>query len=299
VRKPRQPSAPALFEVIVETDGEERFMEPLRLVAHTFGFVWQQDAVATVEMLGRHGFHAIEFLAAPGHIDIWAPPSATATRLKLALDSVGSTALALDISSHDYNLASLDERVVDFSLTAYGRLIDLASELGAPWVTVHGGRRIGFYPPPEQRQWEALRRSFQRLVAMAERRRVHLLIENIVPALLNTAAKMNQFVTEGAWENVSFIYDVANGAAAGEDPIVALASILPTVEMVHLSDCVPGRHEHAPIGSGTIDFTGIASLLTANDYTGHVVLEICSATPAHDLVAGKIALRERGWSFRE
>lgn len=270
-------------------------MNHLRLSAHTFGVVWNLDAAAAIEGFSARGFRSVEILAAPGHLDIWNPT--VARRVKSILAKTNSTVLALDIPAHDYNLASLDPNVADFSVRAYERLIALAAELEAPYVTVHGGRRIVFYPPPDERPWAALQTSFDRLVSVAARHNVRLLIENIVPALLNTAEAMNRFLKAGRWQNVGFVYDVANGAAAGENPPAALAALLPNVEIVHLSDCASGSHQHAPIGSGSIDFAAVRDVLARADYGGEVVLEIGSGDSLADTVRGRLALGNDGWLF--
>lgn len=272
-------------------------MKPLQLGAHSIGFIWEQDAVETVGTLAALGFRRVEFCASARHLDIWAPIRETTAILKKALHACGSVAIGLDIAAHDYNLASLDDEVVSMSLSAYERLMDIASELEIPAITVHGGRRMAFHPPPADLPWLALRRSFDRLALWAQRRSQSLLVENIAPAFLNTAESMLRFTNEGGWDNVDFIFDVANAVGIGENAVEALQAVLKRTKIIHLSDCDPGRAEHAPIGSRSIDFGAIANVLTEMDYSGEVVIEICSAAPAQDTLAAKAALENAGWAF--
>ncbi len=258
--------------------------------AHTLPFIWQESPAKTIEALAQRGFQQIEFFGAPGYIDVWAPPAETTKILGPALKAAQCETIGIDISTHDYNLASLDSEVAAFTLKAYERLMDLASELGIRNITVHGGRRIGFNAPPASKQWDALRSSFDRLATAADRRSFEVLIENVAPSVINGAAAMERFTREGDWPNLFFVYDVANGADAGEDPVAGLAQVLPRVKAVHISDT-----GHGAIGSGSIDFAAIHNVLTEADYRGHIVLEICTPNALDDLVAGAAALRAGGW----
>lgn len=259
--------------------------------AHTIPFIWQESPAKTIEALAQRGFHQIEFFGAPGYIDVWAPPAETMKVLGPALKATQCETIGVDISTHDYNLASLDSQVAALTLKAYERLMDLASELGIRNITVHGGRRIAFNAPPGTKQWDALRSSFDRLAIAAERRSFDVLIENVAPSVINGAAAMERFVNDGAWPNLYFVYDIANAAAAGEDPVAGLAKVLPRVKAVHISDT-----EHGAIGSGSIDFGAIHNVLTEANYKGHLVLEICTPNALDDLSAGAAALAAGGWS---
>ena len=258
--------------------------------AHTLPFIWQESPAKTIESLAQRGFRQIEFFGAPGYIDVWAPPAETTKILGPALKAAQCETIGIDISTHDYNLASLDSHVAEFTLKAYERLMDLASELGIRNITVHGGRRIAFNAPPGNKQWDALRSSFDRLAIAAERRSFEILIENVAPSLINGAVAMERFANDGDWPNLFFVYDIANAAAAGEDPAAGLLKVLPRVKAVHISDT-----EHGAIGSGSIEFAAIHNVLKDADYKGHLVLEICTPNSLDDLAAGAAALEAAGW----
>ena len=264
----------------------------MTFAAHTIPFIWQESPVKTIEALAQRGFHQIEFFGAPGYIDVWAPPAQTKKLLGPALKATECETIGIDISTHDYNLASLDAEVAAFTLKAYERLMDVASELGIRNITVHGGRRIAFNAPPGTKQWDALRASFDRLASTAERRSFEIWIENVAPSVINGAIAMERFLNEGSWPNLFFVYDIANAAAAGEDPAAGLAKVLARVKAVHVSDT-----EHGAIGSGSIDFAAVHKVLAEAHYKGHVVLEICTPNALDDLSAGAAALRAGGWDL--
>jgi len=270
----------------------------MRLGAHSFGFVWHEMAARTVERVADAGFPAIELLGVPGHLDV-STARITVGACDSALARTGIELLAVDLPAHDYNLASLDIDAATFSFAAHVRLLEVAADLGARYATIHGGRRIGLFPPPDDRQYAALRRNFDRLCSEAVRRRVALAIENIPIALLDTGEAIAAFLSAGGWNDVGVIYDVANALPAGEDPLAGLRAAGERLALVHLSDATPARPAHDPIGSGTVDFAAIGAQLAEQDFSGWAVLEVAAPDPLAALVEGRQALGRAGWRFAQ
>lgn len=263
--------------------------------AHTFGFAWDIDAAEATRRLIGAGFSHIQYLAACPHFDAWDATGTGVSAVRRALLSGGATALAVDLPSSETNLASVNPEVVRFSLDAYLKVLDRAADLGARWVTVNGGRRHGLLPPPDNRLMSILAGAMETLSRTAERRGVRLLIENIPGSLLATTPEIAAFLSMAGLPNIDVLYDVANAAAAGEQPVDGIAALAPNIGLVHLSDAPKGAWKHDVIGSGQIDFGAIRAELVRQRYAGGAVVEIISRNALGDLRASRQTLVESGW----
>jgi deoxyribonuclease-4 len=267
------------------------------LGVHTFGFIWSHDALQATQDLAAAGFRDFQYLVGSPHLDPWATDRKLPLSVRRAVDHAGGTILAVDLPSSETNLASANQAVVDFSVAAYLRVLDLASELGARWMTINSGRKHGLLPPPDDRLLKVYRRALERLVEAARPRGVRLLLENIPGMLLADAASTKTFLDEEDYGFVDVLYDVTNAAAIGEDPAVGIRTLADRVQLVHLSDAPRGHWRHDPIGTGDIDFTAIHDALSTTNYTRGVVIEAISENTLPDIVASRARLSETGWRF--
>ncbi len=55
------------------------------LGAHTFGFIWDRDALRATEDLAAQGFRHFEYLATAPHLDPWAKDRATFLAIRRAV----------------------------------------------------------------------------------------------------------------------------------------------------------------------------------------------------------------------
>jgi sugar phosphate isomerase/epimerase len=269
------------------------------LGAHTFGFVWNCLADEALDRLGEAGFRHVQLMATPPHYDPWKQDAAVTKRLRSILDRHGMSLLALDLASSDINLASPSADVVDFAVDAYARAIDRASELGARWICVGSGRRHALLAKANDRLMETFRVAFGRIQAKAQQRGIGIILENHPQGLLADARTIARFLDDEGYSSIPVIYDVANAFAIGEDPVAGLEILWSRLGIVHLSDSPRGQWRHDPIGSGEIDFSAIAALLSGKGFEGPVVLEILSEQPLQGLSDGVAALRAKGLAFAE
>ena len=218
--------------------------------AHTFGFIWDRDALRATEDLAAQGFQDFQYLAGSSHLDPWAPGDLPAIRR--AVERAGGSVVAVDLPSSETNLASVNRAVVDFSVSAYLKVLDVASELGAGWLTINSGRKHGLLPPPDNRLLKIYRGALARLAEAARPRGVRLLLENIPGMLLAEASAAKPFLDEEDFGVVDVLYDVTNAAAIGEDPAEGIRILGDRVRLVHLSDAPKARWRHDPVGSGTL-----------------------------------------------
>src|ERR1700679_1470992 len=101
------------------------------LGVHTFGFIWDRDAAQATEDLAAAGFRDFQYLTGSPHLDPWASDRTMLAAMRRTVDRIGGSILAVDLPSSETNLASVNAAVVDFSVSAYLKVLDVASELGA------------------------------------------------------------------------------------------------------------------------------------------------------------------------
>lgn len=269
----------------------------MQLAAHTFGFVWQEEAEAAIAALAGAGFRRIQLMAAPPHFDPWREDEGRTERLRQLVSDHGLELLAADLASSDINLASAAPEVVAFSVEAYRRLALRCAELGARDLCVGSGRRHALLAKANDRLMHSFRLALRRVVEEASRAGVGVILENHPQGLLDSAPAIARFLDEEGYDEIKVVYDVANGFAVGEDPPEGLRLLAGRIGIVHLSDSPAGQWRHDPIGSGAIDFSAIRCELERQGYAGPVALEILSQAPLAGLLDGVARLATQGWRF--
>jgi sugar phosphate isomerase/epimerase len=97
-------------------------------------------------------------------------------------------------------------------------------------------------------------------------------------------------------DTLKIVYDVANAAYIGEDPVAGLLANHESIALVHVSDTGLETWGHDPIGTGVIDFEGLGNAVDATCGVSDVVLEIIREENALDEVNKGIAdLKNLGW----
>lgn len=267
------------------------------LGVHTFGFIWDRDALRATEDLAAQGFRHFQYLAGSPHLDPWSADRSMLAATRRFVEELGGSIIAVDLPSSETNLASVNQAVVDFSVSAYLTLVEAASELGATWVTINSGRKHGLLPPPDDRLLGIYRKALERLATAAQQRGVRLLLENIPGMLLADAASAKAFLDQDDFGLVDVLYDVTNAAAIGENPADGIRLLDDRIKLVHLSDAPTGQWRHDPIGTGDIDFASIHAALTEIGYADGVVIEAISQDTLTDLVASRTQLDQMGMWF--
>lgn len=141
--------------------------------------------------------------------------------------------------------------------------------------------------------------SLGRLALMAERYGVTLCVKAHVGASIYntpTTLRLMQAISSPAF---GIDMDPSHIHRAGENPVEAIAAVLPRVKHVHIRDCRgrqanPGKPEFQANGRGDIDLLGYIRVLNQGGYCGPLDLEIIGAKD-YDLVqCALIAAEARG-----
>jgi sugar phosphate isomerase/epimerase len=97
---------------------------------------------------------------------------------------------------------------------------------------------------------------------------------------------------------LKIVYDVANAAYIGEDPVAGLLSNQESIALVHISDTGLETWGHDPIGTGVVDFEGLGEAVEATCGVSNVVLEIIrEEATLYEFDKAMHDLRDRGWKL--
>ena len=99
--------------------------------------------------------------------------------------------------------------------------------------------------------------------------------------------------------NLKIVYDVANAAYIGENPVACLLSGHPTIGLLHISDTSLEEWGHDPIGTGVVNFEALGEAIEATSKMDDVVLEIIrEKAPLKEINDGINELKNRGWKLK-
>jgi sugar phosphate isomerase/epimerase len=271
-------------------------MTAREVAINTYGYIWSTPAEACVRRLAALGYRHFELVIHPPHLplDGFAPPARRA--LKAALDDVGASVSALNLPSLDHNLASAHPRVRAASVQMFDDAIDLAADLGAPWLVTVPGRMSPLFPPPATDRSRWLTESFSQLLPRAEARGVGLAVENVPFAAFPDALSLGAFVRGFNSPRIGVCYDAANAHFVGESPAEGLKQLADLVRVVHLSDTTPSAWRHDRIGLGTVPVAEVAQALDEIGFAGPCTLEIIDSEPEQAILRSHRALVPLGFS---
>lgn len=192
----------------------------------------------------------------------------------------------LTVSFHapySLNLADFLPEIRAAAVRYIERLLQVASDLGAKWVTVHPGYGLGI-PTLEwvrTKAMDGLRRSLDRLIPIAERLQVPLALENLIPVapesevvfLMDKPEELERLLNEYPSPALKVCIDVGHAEVSGgfrafwaiaKERCVAL----------HTHDNDTRMDLHLVPGEGCINWLEILSTLRKESFQGAVNVEL-------------------------
>ena len=195
----------------------------------------------------------------------------------------------------DIHLGSLNRRVREAAIAEVKDSIDLAKELGASIVVVHGGVGILTMPPGEwSKQVYSPSREERAMVEQQEMNLVQALkecadyapsmilaVENLVfpHEMYRSPEEMEELMYKVNRPNVGMTLDVGHAAASGYKASEYLHLLSDRIFHVHMHDNHGVIDEHLPLGEGILDYVGIIQTLINLDYPGAVTFEFSLENP--------------------
>jgi L-ribulose-5-phosphate 3-epimerase len=140
--------------------------------------------------------------------------------------------------------------------------------------------------------------SLENLIPLAKQAGTRLLFENTPYCFTPTIQDLAGVVSTINDDAVKIVYDVANAAYIGEDPVDSLLSNHESIGLVHISDTGTETWGHDPIGTGVIDWAALGNAVKATCGVNNVVLEIIrEENPVQEFKKAMQDLKNQGWEL--
>lgn len=268
------------------------------MIINTFSYLWSASALDAIAELVDAGYSTFEIPISSPHC--WPADMTTQERAGGAarLREIGASVRSLNAGGYDINLASPGASMRRKSIEHIASVIELAGEWDATDIVISPGTRRPMISPSLDRVHGWLLESMQELVPLARAAGRRLLFENTPYCFTPTIDELAAVVTTIDDDAVGIVYDVANAAYIEEDPVAALRAHHELIPLVHVSDTGTDVWGHDPIGTGVIDWRGLAEVVDSTLGVDNVVLEIIREQDTlREFATGMDALRERGWTI--
>ncbi|MFC9837920.1 sugar phosphate isomerase/epimerase family protein [Rhodococcus sp. NPDC127530] len=217
---------------------------------------------------------------------------------KARLSECGAKIRSLNAGGYDINLASPGANMRRKSIEHIKSVIDLAVAWDVPEVVISPGTRRPMISPSLEKTYEWMYESLENLIPLAKQAGTRLLLENTPYCFTPTIRDLAGIVSTVNDDVLKIVYDVANAAYIGEDPVAGLLSNHKSISLVHISDTGLETWGHDPIGTGVVDFEGLGDAVEATCGVSNVVLEIIrEENPLYEFKEAMRDLRNKGWKL--
>lgn len=265
------------------------------IAINTYGYIWSTPAADCVRRLSDLGYRHFELMIHPPHLPLDDFSPAARRGLRAAVEAAGAEISSMNMPSLDHNLASPFARVRKASVAMFCDAIDLAADLGVPWLVTVPGRMSPLFPPPPADRKAWMTESIEALLPRAEARGVGLAIENVPFASFPDAVSLGDFVRGFKSSSIGACYDAANAHFIGESPAEGVAHLSDLLKVAHLSDTTRQVWRHDRIGLGDVPVAEFARALDDAGFKGPCTFEIIDAEPEAAILASHRAVAGLGF----
>jgi sugar phosphate isomerase/epimerase len=270
------------------------------MIINTFSYLWSKTAIDAIAELADNGYDTFEVPISSPHCwpDEISSPDRSAIHARL--NEYGATIRSLNAGGYDINLASPGANMRRKSIEHIKAVIDLAAAWGVREVVISPGTRRPMISPALEKVHGWMHESLEALIPMARQAGTRLLFENTPYCFAPTVGDLAGIVNAVNDDSLKIVYDVANAAYIGEDPVASLLANHRSIGLVHISDTGTETWGHDPIGTGVIDWNGLGDAVKATCGIDNVVLEVIrEENPVHEFKKALDELRNRGWELGE
>ena len=225
-----------------------------------------------LEQADRLGFAAIELRGLQGEMDLPRCPEFQPLRLKESRDQVAARGLKISDLGSSAEMHEPESAARAKHLEEGRRFIDLAHELGAPYVRVFPNK---FIAGEEHRiTIERIAAGLRILGEHAKGSGVSVIMES--HGDFTRSADILEVMTAAASPNVGFLWDAHHTVVAGhETPAETFKVLGPFVRHTHLKDSRPEKEDvrYVLTGTGTVPVEDTVKTLVAAGYKGYYCFE--------------------------
>ena len=261
---------------------------------NTYSFTHTLRARDCLDYLANLGYRRFEVMLGPGHF--WPSLDGHAGRREIESLVVRNSLqiLSLNQPNLDVNLSSIVPEMRDYSCAVIARAIELAASWNAKGVVINPGKCNPVLPAPTKTLTDCFRRSLQALCPVARRAGVQLIVKNHPLSYLHRANDLRLFFDAFGWDQVGIGYDFANGHFASEKP-EAVLQLRDHLLFMYVADTSLDVFTHAQIGTGTVPFEAIATMLREANLCAPTILEIVAENPQLAIDASVERLESSRW----
>jgi L-ribulose-5-phosphate 3-epimerase len=268
------------------------------MIINTFSYLWKATAIDAIAELVDSGYTTFEIPISSPHCwpDEISAAERSATRAKLS--EYGADIRSLNAGGFDLNLASPAASMRRRSIEHINSVIELAAEWDVPEIVISPGTRRPMISPSLEQVHGWLYDSLDVLIPLAKQAGTRLLFEQTPYCFTPTIETLAHVVRTVDDDSLKIVYDVANAAYIGEDPVASLLSHHESIGLVHISDTGTDVWGHEPIGTGVIDWRALGPAVEATLGVDNVVLEVIREENTLDEFAQALRdLSREGWNL--
>lgn len=254
-----------------------------------------------LRLLADCGYDGVALTLDHAHFDPFAPRlRARAAGLRILLQGLGlacvvETGARFALDPRRKHFPSLISEGRERRVDLLCRAVDVASELGAPVVSMWSGALPAGLNPGTA--WERLLDGCEQVLTHAQRRGVRLGFEPEPDMLIERLDDFDALADQlGHPPGLGLTLDLGHCVCLEPEPVEAcIARAAPALAHVHADDMRRGIHEHLMFGDGELDLAAALRALAEIEYDGLVAVELSRhAHAAHETVPRAIeALRAR------
>jgi sugar phosphate isomerase/epimerase len=268
------------------------------MIINTFSYLWSSSAIDAIGEVVDNGYENFEVPISSPHC--WPDEISMSERAAMyaRLKEYGATIRSLNAGGYDINLASPGANMRRKSIEHIKSVIDLAAAWDVRDVVISPGTRRPMISPSLERVYGWMYESLENLLPMAKQAGTRLLFENTPYCFTPTIGDLAGVVETINDDSLKIVYDVANAAFIGEDPVASLLSHREAIGLIHISDTGTEAWGHDPIGTGVIDWTGLGNAVKETCGIDNVVLEVIREhNPVDEFKKAMNELKIRGWDL--
>ncbi|PYY39707.1 sugar phosphate isomerase/epimerase [Curtobacterium sp. MCPF17_046] len=267
------------------------------MIINTFSYLWSASATEAISELVDNGYKRFEVPISSPHCWPEEISSAERTAAKTMFADQGAAIRSLNAGGYDINLASPGASMRRKSIEHINSVIELAAAWDVPEVVISPGTRRPMISPSLENVYGWMYDSLETLVPLAKQAGTRLLFENTPYCFAPTIQDLVKIVRTVDDDALKIVYDVANAAYFGEDPVAGLLENHESIALMHISDTGTETWGHDPIGTGIIDWRGLGAAVTSTIGAENVVLEVIrEENTLAEFDKALRALEREGWN---
>jgi sugar phosphate isomerase/epimerase len=249
-----------------------------RIACVTYGYRYL-SLEGALRRIAANGFEAVEIVGTRPHMlpeDYPADELAAVAALLAELELRVVAVAPFSAGSH-WHYTSANARVRADTVEHVKRCVDLAAGLGCPVVqSITGAPVIQDVRPSLARRYA--REGLRACAEYAAAHGVRIGLEGEDDTLVRTSAEILEMIAEVNHPGLGALFDIGHAnMLKDDDPVQAAAQLLPHLVHVHAHDNDGWRDDHAPLGSGTVDWSQLVRALAP--YEGAITIEVGSRNP--------------------